>query len=247
MDKKSLIDENFSAGGFCRNCKVTIEKDRSYCPVCGKCVNEENLDKPREFSFYAQIEPDKKRFNFDHFIWVLIIGLLVANMVLLVTELVITSGSAGMYLYFLAGSLLLFSTLLWPLLKRYSLMSVIVISATTIPLFLLFLDFYIVHRNPDAPFGWGVATAIPMVLMGLSIVIGISMLFRGYKRRSLLYPSLYLGLLSLALFIVVLCIPSLQPLWPSIVALSVTWGIAIFLFIVRFKKVVKGVKKDFHV
>ncbi len=224
---------------FCKRCNIYVEDDRSHCPICGKCVCEENIKKPRKHEYYPDNHKwQRARLNFAALISIILAA---ANIIWLFIELIIWH-KLDLTLFFLTGSAIFFIVFVLPLIHKQAFTTNSVISAIAICAFLFFLETY------TRTIGWGLGIVMPLALAADSLAMWVIMISRGYYKRSTMFPCLFIAILSTGVFLLnwLTSYTPLLGMWPSVVSISVSWGLVVLLFGIRYRKIVKGMKKDFH-
>lgn len=224
---------------YCKRCGINIESDRSHCPLCGKCVSEENIKSRRKNEFYPDYQKwRRERMNTAAILTIILTAL---NALWLILELIIFKKLYYTWII-LFGSFAVFTLAIWPIANKKSFSTKNVVSAIILCGFIYFLETYTKTQ------GWGIGIVIPVVLCLNSITIFCVMMARGYYKRSKMIPCFFIALIETAAFCICLftLYPSVSGAWLNITSLCLCWLLTILLFSVRYKKIVNGLKKDFH-
>lgn len=223
----------------CNNCNIEVDSERIHCPICGKCVNAENVDKALKREKYPDyLSWKKEQFSITALLTLI---LFILNLTWLVTEYAVF-GNFYYTCIFVATSILAFFILIWPLTRRQHILEKGVIAIFSLSAFLVFIEFY------TDTFGWGLSYAIPAVLLAYDIAAFVVMFTRGYYKRSVLYPCFFIALCSSVVFALNFTVfkNSVSVFWPCIVVFALSWIMFATLFIIRRRKIINGLKKDFY-
>jgi len=223
---------------YCNNCKIYVEDDRSHCPLCGKCVNEENLNKPRKFNLFPDYKWHKKRKNIALFI------VLVSFFISLITFGSVeffAFNSLHLSAYVLVGLTYIFIAFIMPSLKRWGFSAIAISQILLTSVLIVFIEVY------SNTFGWGISYTVPAFMVASSIAVYAVMLSRGYYQRSNCYPSLCCVIISVIIFALSVTVyKGVIPFWPSLTSFVVSIVLFVSLFVFKRKKIIKGLKKDFN-
>jgi len=220
-------------GGFCENCKVHIEKDASHCPLCGTFIEEVKLDdKELRYPKYKRV-----RESSDSATDILIKLGLLAIIICVGLDLFI-NGTMGFSLYVLVCTFYGILTVLLPIKKKYNLAQIMNCVAYYTMGLLLFLELF------TGTWGWGVCIAIPAIWLAIDIVAGICMLAFGYVNFEMFKPILSIAILSTISLIFLLCFH--QPAYMTLPTMFFSWTEIALMFMFRFKRSIRSLKKDFR-
>ena len=219
---------------YCSNCKITNMDNTNNCPLCGKELKKDNNQPETIYPKYIGIA--EKR---EPIINILEKILLWALVICLVIDLFITK-TLSWSLYVLASLLLVLVIVLQAIKKKNSLAILLTRLTFWLSLYMIFIEFY------TNSFGWGIQYAIPSMWLGFSIIAGIATLARGYVNFEMFKPMIMIFLMSLITVIVLLCIGNLA-LWANIASLLVAASEIILMFMFRFKRSIRSLKRDFGI
>ncbi len=223
---------------FCNSCNLYVESDRSHCPLCGKCVNEDNLNKARKFNYFPDYKWHKKRKNVATLI--VLVSLVLFDLIFCLGEfLFFNQFNIGPYV--LVGTAYIYVACILPSLQMWSFSAISFSQVVLTTLLFVFIEFY------SNTFGWAINFVIPSFILASSIAIYIVNLSRGYYARSNFYSSLCCVIISSVLFALSLTIfKGVVRIWPTLVSFVVSVVLFITLFVFKRKKIIKGLKKDFN-
>ena len=216
----------------CDFCNVDIIDKKSNCPLCGKSLDNEAANKNKFYPQYA-FEPDRREPAIK-----ILEKLSLLAVVLSMAVNLFTDHTISWALYVIIGFFLLYVLILRPIRKQYSLAQILTALVFYLTAFMLFLELY-THT-----WGWGVMYAIPFTWLGFAILSGIFTLARGYVNFEMFKPMFMLLLLSLISFILLMCFDC-PTVWPTLVAFLVSATEIILMFMFRFKRSVRSIKRDF--
>ena len=219
---------------FCEYCKVDIVDDSPNCPLCGKCIDD-HCEKKNKFYPKYKLVADKR----EPIIKILEkLSLLFVALSIAVN--LFTDKTISWSLYVIISFVLLNFVILRPIKKKFTLAQVLSVVAFWLTCFMLFLELY------TSTWGWGVMYAIPFTWLGLAVLSGIMTMVHGYVNFEMFKPMFMLTFLSAISLILVLCF-NCEVVWPTLVALLVSASEIILMFMFRFKRSVRSLKKDFGI
>lgn len=219
---------------LCENCNIFIEDNKPNCPLCGKCIDEKAEKKNNYYPQYSTII-DKR----EPIIKILEKLLLLALIICVVVDLFF-SKTLFWSLYVFIGMVLLYMLVLRPIKKRYSTAQMLSALAFWLTGFIIFLELY------TNTWGWGVLYAIPCTWLGLSIISGLLTMIKGYVNFEMFKPLFMLTFLSIVALILLLCFNCVI-IWPTLVAFLVSSSVIVLMFMFRFKRSLRSLKKDFGI
>ncbi len=218
----------------CDFCGVEIEDSKMNCALCGKCINSDAENKNSIFPNYP-ILTDKR----EPVIKILEKLSLLALLLSFAVDLFCTR-SITWSLYVFVGLFLDWVLVLRPIKKQFSFAQILTLLSFYLTAFLIFLELY-THT-----WGWGVMYAIPFMLLGFSVLAGIMTLARGYVDFDMFKPMIMIAFLSCIALILLLCFDC-PTVWPTLVTFLFSVSEIILMFMFRFKRSVRSLKKNFGI
>lgn len=218
----------------CEFCQVEIEENKSNCPLCGKCVNDKAENQNTYYPQYACVL-DKR----DPTIKVLEKLLLLSLLICFVVDLFFAH-TISWSLYVFIGGFLAWVLILRPIKKQFSFAQILTGITFWLTAFMIFLELY-THT-----WGWGVMYAIPCMWLGFGLLAGLMTIMSGYVNFEMFKPMLMILFLSIVSLILLLCFDCLI-LWPTVVAFLVSASEIILMFMFRFKRSLRSLKRDFGI
>ncbi len=219
---------------FCENCKVHLRQGTSHCPLCGHFIVEpSNNDSAR---LYPKYKPITERT--EPMASILIKLGLLAIVLCMGLDLFIYH-TISFSLYVLVSILYLILVVLIPL-KRHSTMAQVMSRLAYYTTGLLLFCELFTHS-----WGWGVCIAIPAVWLGLAIISGICMLSFGYVNFEMFKPMFSIAILSTISLILLACFD--QTTWLTLATVCFSWTEIALMFMFRFKRSIRSLKKEFRI
>ncbi len=216
----------------CEHCNVEIIDSKSNCPLCGKSIDNENDGSNLYYPKYS-FEPDKREPVIKILEKLSLLAVILSMAVNLFTDHIISWS-----LYVIIGFLLLWVLILRPIKKQFTLAQILTRLVFYLTAFMIFLELY------TQTWGWGVMYAIPFTWLGFAIISGIFTLANGYVNFEMFKPMFMLTFLSLISFILLVCF-NCEVVWPTLVAFLVSITEIILMFMFRFKRSIRSIKRDF--
>ena len=217
---------------FCENCKVNIIDEKSNCVLCGKSISKKQQSKNKFYPKYSPVV-EKREPVVNVLEKLALLGLLIC----VVVDLFITK-TISWSLYVFVGVLLATVLILRAIKKKNTIAQLLTRLTFWLSLFIIFIELY------TNSWGWGLTYAIPFMWLGFSVFAGIMTLSKGYVDFQMFKPIILIAILSTISLIVLLCIGH-GILWPSLIAVLVTVSEIALMFMFRFKRSVRSLKKDF--
>lgn len=218
---------------FCDNCKVHV-KHGINCPLCGKSVAESNEPVlKRVFPKYAPIPVDRV----DPVVLVitkLMIWLVILSFAL---ELFIFK-TVNFSLYVLFSAIYIYFVVLKNIRKRSSFAKIMSTVAFFTPLLILYIEL------ATNSFGWGMCLVVPFLWLGIALFGVVVMFIRGWVDFEMFRPMIIIAIMSTVLLICLMCFNHIT--WPTLVIFLTMWSLILFMFMFRFKRTVRSLKKDFR-
>jgi len=219
---------------ICPNCKVRVDNGANHCPLCGKHISSEPIpDSERTFPIYKP-KLDKREPLTSVFIKLILLGIVVCMGI----DLFLTA-SISFSLYVLVGGLYTVLVVLLPILKKYSLAQVCTSLVYYTAGVIIFCELI------TATWGWGVCYALPGFWIVMAIISAIFMLAFGYVNFEMFRPMLSIAILSTIALIFLMCFS--QVYWLMLVSAFLSWIEIALMFMFRFKRSIRTIKKDFRI
>ena len=218
----------------CDSCNVEIEESKTNCPLCGKCVSPDTINQNTYFPNYT-ITTDKREPTIKVLEKLSILALLLCFAVDLFCTHTITWS-----LYVLIGLFLDWVLILRPIKKQFNFAQILTQLSFYLTAFLIFLELY------TNTWGWGVMYAIPFMLLGFSVLAGIMTLAHGYVDFEMFKPMIMIAFLMTIALILLLCF-NCPVVWPTLVTFLVSISEIILMFMFRFKRSIRSLKKNFGI
>lgn len=228
---------------YCDVCKVSVSSDLTNCPLCGKHIIktgesvEENKKTYPEYSFkgFQTI----KWYNITRgMFWIAALLCVFINLCF--------PTRPYWFPYVLAMLVMVFHAFIEPLkatvssyVKELTIMSILV------SLFLIFIDAYN-YYTLQTKFGWALVYASPFTVMASVIASGVICLCSKKYENELLRSVTFVAGYSIIYFIVVFFAFKNLPLWPTLSFACVSILMVVVLELFKRHKLVKELKKEFH-
>lgn len=216
----------------CDNCKVHV-KHGANCPLCGKSVSEKDIEVQRVFPKYAPIPVDRVD-PVVNIITKLMIWLVILSFAL---ELFIFR-SVNFSLYVLVSAIFIYFVVLQNIRKRSGFAKIMSTVAFFTPLLILYIEL------ATNSFGWGMCWVVPFLWLGVALFGVIVMFIRGWVDFEMFRPMIIIAIMSTVLLICLMCFNHIT--WPTLVIFLTMWSLILFMFMFRFKRTVRSLKKDFR-
>lgn len=218
---------------FCDKCGVEVEETLHYCPLCGRCVNEQASNTP---SLYPTDQAWKKNrlLAINLFKILLMIAVLAAGLI----DIFLLK-RVYLFLHTLFPALLIYFSILLPIKNRWSLSNQNNVFLILAVIYLIWLEWFTPTK------GWALPYVIPLTLLASSVYNALVIVLRRYNRFEHLLILITSALLSIAVFITNFAKGFVT--WPIISAFSATIGLLLFVVILNRKKVKNELAKKFHI
>ncbi len=218
----------------CENCKVEIGDKKSNCPLCGKAVNKDCI---RNNLYYPQYQPivDKH----EPVVSILQKLALLALFLCIIIDLFITK-TLGWSLYVVAGVMLTVSLVLRAILKHDGIAQVLNRLTFWMTGFLVFIELY-THT-----WGWGVQYAIPFMWVAICLTFGLVIWIQGYVNFEMFKPLILIMIFSVTSFLLLFFLKC-DILWPTLISVLLSASEFILMFMFRFKRSIRSLKRDFGI
>lgn len=221
---------------ICDKCNVQLNSYEAYCPLCGRCVNEENIGVTPSYNNFPSGDTFKKRRNNA---FKLIIGLLLIGTLLSVLSELIIYKTIDFNYYVITGILFLLIGVIYPIKNNWTLVNYHSIFYFTFSAYILFIETY------TGSFGWGLVYVIPLFALGLSLYNFFMVLSNLNTRSEYILPMFILTFISTISLIANYNITSI--IWPSLSAFFASVAFTLILMLVRAPKIFKFLKQKFHI
>ena len=229
---------------FCSSCGVSLSSDLSNCPLCGKhCKkgNKKTENNPQSYPHYdfKYVNSIKWYNKIRGCFWAVAFICVIVNLIF--------PTKPYWFPYVLAGLVMIFHVFIEPIkvsvksyIKNLNIMSIVV------GLFMIFIDAYNSYTL-GIKFGWALSYASPMVM--LAGVIASSFLCFFYKKQEveLLNSVSFIAIYSVIYFLIVFIFFKPLPKWPSLAFMCAAIGFVILIQIFKRNKLIKQLRKEFHI
>ena len=218
----------------CKNCNLQI-KNSNYCPLCGKCVDEQAKENQEERSFpvYAPTLIDN-----SESVWRILSKLSIWGIIVCMAINLFINKTISWSLYALFGLLYLHFVVFYSVYKKLSFANVITRIAVYTTFLILFLELY------TQSWGWGMCYAIPFLWLALTIISAILMIAKGWVNFEMFKPTLTMTVMSAILLGFLFGFS--ETFWPILVTFFVCLSLVCFMFMFRFKRTVRSIQKEFR-
>ena len=219
----------------CDKCKVDVENGIHHCPLCGRSID----DTPKALK--ATRYPDYAEFYKHrlHLTTLLAKILIVLSLACVVIDLIFTFGQFWST-YVVAGAFLVLVGVLLPIRYRMSLSMQVKFQIFGLAVVIVILEIF------TKTFGWGVGYVLPFVL-GLYSIITLVMLFvKGYINFDFFLPMCFIAFCSILLYVLNKFVFHLV-LWPVLIPLIISCVSIAMLFVFRFNRTLKCIKKHWKI
>ena len=182
----------------CNFCDVDIEDKKVHCPLCGKCIDEE--DAKLGIGNHSDIYPDfKYTSNHTKVLVCKIItnSLFIATLISIIVDLLINK-TMHFSLIVLIAFLCSYFSILRPIRKNMPLETMFISISLFATLFIVFMELY-THT-----LGWGISYTAPGIFAGLSLVCLIFMIALKFNDTDMIKPVIMNLILDLILLIILL-------------------------------------------
>ncbi len=215
---------------FCDRCKTIVDAGQAHCPLCGRCVNDNVVDKHEKY-------PDYKSFDrsYFHIAGLLMRVLLIFAAVAIIANLILDIKHLWC-LYVLSGAIAVHLSVLVPI--RYKINFALQMKFMTLGIAQLIITIEIMTHT----FGWGVGYVIPLMLLTQMVICAIFAIYKGYINFEYIRPTLFLLVCSLIVFILD-CYVFDAVHWPSVSAFLLCLACFGFLLLFRYKRTIQSIKK----
>lgn len=215
---------------ICDRCKTLVDSSQAHCPLCGRCVNDNIVDKRDKY-------PDYKSFDQSNFhrAGILMRGLVILTIVAILANLIIDIESLWS-MYVLSGAIALHLVVLVPI--RYKTSFALQMKFITLGVSQLLLAIELMSHT----FGWGMGYAIPLLLLTQMVTCAVLALRKGYINFEYVRPTIFLLFWSLVVFILNCYVLDVVH-WPSVSAFLLCLACFSFLLLFRFKRTINSIKK----
>lgn len=234
------MDEN----RVCKNCNVQVSSDLSNCPLCGKYVLKSNqtiTQNKRSFPIYSfKNFQNIKWYNITRgMFWITAIICLLVNLIF--------PTKPYWFPYVWALLVMVFHVFIVPLKERASeYIKDLLIMSILVSLFLIFIDAYN-HFALSTKFGWSITYAGSFIMLASVVAVGFICLFTKLYESALLRNVTFMTIFSILYFLVSFLWFKHLPLWPSLSFMCGSMFVTVVLELFKRNKLIKELKKDFHI
>jgi len=229
---------------YCENCKVHVSSDLTNCPLCGKHIiknGETALENKRTYPRYSFR-------TFQHMKWYNILrGMFWITAIICVVVNLCFKTTPYWFPYVLAALVMIFRVFIEPIklsVKAY--IKELCILGILVGMFLIFIDAYNYYTLKTA-FGWALAYSAPMIIMATVLACFVICLCSRIYEVQLLRSITLVGIFSIIYFLVVFFAFRNLPIWPSLTLMCVSLGSIGVLEIFKRNKLIRELKKEFHI
>jgi hypothetical protein len=221
---------------FCNQCNVQLEDTISHCPLCGKCINVEQINSVVKHEHFPndKVFQSKKQKAFKALTCFLLLG----NVISLFVELLLFQ-TVSWSLHILVASVFSYVGILRPLHQNWRLVNYHSIFYIMFALYILFLELY------TNSFGWGFSYVIPLFALAFSLYNFILILSNIKHRFDYILPMLILLTISTVSFAINYV--NSYTLWPSLSSFLTSISLTFISFIFHSNKILKALAKKFHI
>lgn len=220
---------------YCDKCKVEIDENVAYCPLCGRCCREELIGEDLVFKNFPNdtkfIKSKEKAFR-------AIISLLVWGNLLSIASELFFSGTFTWSFVLLISTIFAFIGIIFPIKNNWSSVNYHSI------FYLCFFAFIIFLENYTNSFGWGVQYVIPLFCLAFALYNFYMVLSNIKNRYEHIIPMLILMFTAIGVFIFNYAHNYIM--WPSITAFFTTIGFTILLLVFKSTKIGKALFRKVH-
>lgn len=229
---------------YCDKCKIKINTNNTYCPLCQQVLEGENTKEliekyPEYISINRKIYPLTKK--------IFLFATIVSIVILLTINLATLDSNPKLWSLIPIGSIFYFWIVisLGVLSRENMALRLSILTFLLIGLLILIDELTYEPLNATNPERWSYDYLMPFLLASCNLAISIIILIKRIDYRDYIMYLLTIVIMSLVPLLLVFLNIIVEP-WPSIVA----FGIAIFilLFIIFFfpKSIKDEIKKRFH-
>ena len=228
---------------YCDNCKVNVSSDLSNCPLCGKHViknGEQIVTNKNSYPIYnLKFVSTARWYNIIRvFFWIF-------GVVSVVTNLVFKT-EPYWFPYVLGALLMIFNVFIAPIKKTVaSYIKNLILMSVLLAIFIIFIDVYN-YYTLNKTFGWAIAYVAPLIMTTGVIATAFICLFSRIYESQLLRSVTFIGIFSVAYFLIKLFFFTELATWPSLVFMCVAVGLVFVLEVFKRNKLIKELAKEFH-
>ncbi len=229
---------------YCTNCRVDVSGDLKYCPLCGKFVLDDEKQVVEE---NANSYPIYDLSYIYRAKWLKLVkySLLLVSLIAVGVNLLFDL-SCLWFPYVLIGMFAIWKCVFYPFKEGQNHIKRIPISGFILAGAVVCIDLYD-YLLFKTQIGWGVVFTAPSILAFASILSLILALSNSRFDVQLIRGIIYLEVVSVIWFVVKLFIAKEYEVWPCFMYfLSATVSLFILL-IVKKKRLVKEINRNFHI
>lgn len=229
---------------FCSSCSVSVSSDLSNCPLCGRHIlsGDQKVVENKKTLPICSLKSSQtlKWYNITRgMFWITAIICLIVNLIF--------PTKPFWFPYVLALLIVVFHVIIEPLKVKVSeYIKELIIMSILVSLFLIFIDAYN-HFTLQTKFGWALSFAGPGTML-ISVVTScvICLCSRRYERE-LLRSVCFISIFSIIYFLVCFFWFKSLPLWPSLSFMCGSLFAVFMLELFKRNKLIKELKKEFHI
>jgi len=218
---------------YCDACKVEVESQLKYCPLCDKCVNADAVNKSVSFPT-DQAWKRSRRYAIRAVQWILVLAVIaggIADFLFFHRPLLV--------LHILFPSLIVYGAILLPIKNRWSFSNQNNVFLVLVVAYFAWLELFIATK------GWALAFVIPIVLLASSVYNFFVIFLRKYNRFEHLMILITSAVIAIAIFVANLVNGFVT--WPIIAAFSTTVALLVSVIVLKRKNVTNELAKKFHI
>jgi len=219
----------------CDKCNVNVETGIHHCPLCGRSVDDTpKAIKVTRYPDYAEFY--KHRLHVTTSLSRILIVLTLASVIV---DLIFSFGSFWST-YVIAGAFLVLVGILLPIRYRMSFSMQVKFQIFGLSAVILIAEIF------TKSFGWGVGYVLPFVLALYSIITLVMLLVKGHINFDYFLPMAFIAFCSILLYVLNKFVFHLE-LWPILIPLIISCVSIAMLFVFRFKRTLKCIKKHWKI
>lgn len=218
---------------YCDDCKIEVEQQLKYCPLCDNCVNPNAINQSVGFPT-DQAWKRSQRLAIRAAQWILLLAVVaggIADLVFFKRPLLV--------LHILFPSLLVYGAILLPIKNKWSFSNQNNVLLVLLVAYLAWLESFVLVK------GWALAFVIPIVLLASSVYNFFVIFLRKYNRFEHLMILITSAVIAIAIFIANLVNGFVT--WPIIAAFATSVALLVSVILLKRKNVTNELAKKFHI
>lgn len=220
---------------FCSHCNVQLEEFVSHCPLCGKCVNEANVNKNMHENFPSgEVFRLNKQKAYKAATSLLMLG----NLLCLFIEFLLF-WKISWSLHVLVASIFTFFGIIRPIYENWRLVNYHSV------FYIMFTGYIVFLENYTQSFGWGIGYVIPLFAFTFAIYNFIMILTNIKNRSDYILPMFILLTISIICFS--FNYVNKLTLWPSMLSFLTLLSFTVISFVFQSSKILRALAKKFHI